>query len=39
MYKVKDSQINNYLLSKNLKNRQVSINTKTIKNLDHYIEG
>ena len=38
MYKVKDSQINNYLLSKNLKkNRQVSINTKTIKNLDHYI--
>ena len=38
MYKVKDSQINNYLLSKNLKkNRQVSINTKTIKNIDNYI--
>ncbi len=38
IYKVKDNQINNYLMGKNLSsNLKNSINTKKIKNLDHYI--
>ena len=38
IYKIKDSELNNYLISRNLKaNLKNSINTKKIPNLDHYI--
>lgn len=38
IYKIKDSELNNYLISRNLKaNLKNSINTKKITNLDHYI--
>jgi spore coat polysaccharide biosynthesis predicted glycosyltransferase SpsG len=38
IYKIKDNELNNYLISRNLKtNLKNSINTKKITNLDHYI--